>query len=123
MHREWGVRAQGFSESGQLIAAVAALAEYAAADQRPHQSPEGFGVRPDAVCQIIQGQWIFREGVGDAEFGGHLDGLRYPCPGNQLEHHHRRGGRPLMKSIEMVAKTLDDTGHFGGWNHEIHWLV
>jgi hypothetical protein len=26
-----------------------------------------------------------------------------------------------MKSIEIVAKTLDDTGHFGGWNHEIYW--
>jgi len=21
----------------------------------------------------------------------------------------------------MVAKALDDTGHSGGWNHEIHW--
>ena len=26
-----------------------------------------------------------------------------------------------MKSIEMVAKTLDDTGHFGGWNLDICW--
>ncbi len=26
-----------------------------------------------------------------------------------------------MKSIEMVAKTLDDTGHFGGWNLDISW--
>jgi hypothetical protein len=26
-----------------------------------------------------------------------------------------------MKSIEMVAKTLDDAGHFGGWNHQIFW--
>jgi DNA-binding CsgD family transcriptional regulator len=26
-----------------------------------------------------------------------------------------------MKSIDMVAKTLDDTGHFGGWNLDISW--
>lgn len=40
---------------------------------------------------------------------------------NQLEHRRRGGGRPLMKSIEMVAKTLDHTGHFGGWNHDMSW--
>ena len=121
VHREPCVRAQGVSECVQVIAAVATLAEYATADQRPHQSPEGIGVRADAVCQIIQAQWTFREGVGDAQFGGHLDGLRYKCSVNQLEHHRHRGGRPLMKSIEMVTKTLDDAGHFGGWNLEIFW--
>ena len=28
-----------------------------------------------------------------------------------------------MKSIEIVAKTLDDTGHFGRWNLDISWHV
>src|SRR5262249_4315712 len=121
VHRELCVRAQGVSESGQGIAPVAALAEYAPADQGPHQSPEGIGVRADAVCQVSQGEWFFAEGIGDAQFGGHLDGLRYPCPVDQLEHRRHRRGRPLMKSIEVMAKTLDDTGHFGGWNQQIFW--
>ena len=49
VHREWGVRAQCLSESGQVITAVPALAEYATADQRSHQSTECLGVRADAV--------------------------------------------------------------------------
>jgi len=47
------VGAQGLGKRGQVIAAVAVLAEYAATDQCPHQPLEGVGVRADTVCQLI----------------------------------------------------------------------
>ncbi len=104
-------------ERGQIVAAVAVLTEYAAAYQCPHQPPERVSVRADAARQLIQPASFSRKGVGDAERGGRLDCLRYPRPQYQLQHRDRRWNQPLMKSIKVVAETLEDSGQFlGGRN-------
>ena len=49
---------------------------------------------------------------------------RDPVGGEAIGNLHTGEGLPLdYRDLEMVAKTLDDTGHFGGWNHEIFWRV
>ena len=98
----------------QLIAAVAALTEYAPADQRPQQPTQRIWVRIYPARQLIYRQRPVRKGISDAEFSSDRDRLRHPGSHHQLDHDGRRRSQPLVEPIQVVTNTLDHADELGG---------
>ena len=113
-HRYRRVGTQGFRESIESVFAVAVSAEHAAADQRPHQALHRIGVRADAARQVVGRQRARDERIGDAEFRRHLKRLRHPCRQNHFHHRDGRGGQSLVRAIEAVSETFNQS-HQGHW--------
>ena len=105
-HRIRRLPPKGGRERCQVVAAVAASAEDATADQRPQQPAQRAGVGTNPIGQLVAPQGPVGKRIGDAEIGSDGDGLGQPGANDELCHRYLRGRQRLVKPQEMMTHPI-----------------